>query len=174
MNCEAIAVPRRMLAIPRLKMPLMKPWRKWNKPRVVGDLSGNLKLKNVTQANGSTLNPQPSAGFSTIPEMTLTITPSGKNNVYLSFVMPVFAPTGSTVSGAIFQFFKDGAGIGSQYTVTLQENASNNTGCTVTMTFIDSLPTNASHTYTVQWKTGTGGTITGSSSNRTFQAVELG
>ena len=138
------------------------------------DTNGNLILKNVAQAVGSTLNPSTtSAGFSVLAEMTITVTPSGANNVLLLFTGSFFTTTAAVPWGGVVAFFKDGVQIGPSY--SFQENTSTNSFVTVPMSWIDITPTNASHTYTVQWKDSfTPQPLVGSQANRVFQLTELG
>ena len=164
MNCEAIAVPRRMLAIPRLKMPLMKPWRKWNKPRVVGDLSGNLKLKNIAQARGGSGTSTSSATFAVVSGVTVTFTTKG-NNVLISASMTVLFNAGGTGNWAIF---RDGTQVSGIYTIVGAANAE----LTVTLEYIDS-PTAGSHTFDLRWKSISSTSMTAEGSP-SIQATELG
>lgn len=167
MNCQAaIVLPRR---IPKLWLPLVK-----KRPRIVGDLSGNLKLKNIGQPTPTTSGPaSQSMSYATIAEMTQTITTKG-NKVILTFSASVIVAVSGhgNCTGAI-AFFRDGSQVGPTFIVTVIDTGlPEQTPC---LTYIDS-PTAASHTYTVQWKcvTNTTAGIGNDTTARSFQAVELG
>jgi hypothetical protein len=127
--------------------------------------SGNLILKNVNNAAGSTSNPSTtSATYAVVPEMTQTITTKG-NLIWLTFSS---SATLSSAGAGDFAFFKDGVQISQDYSMQVASLL------IVALTFMDN-PTAASHTYDVRWKVTIGGnTLSAPGTARTFQVVELG
>lgn len=140
------------------------------------DSSGNLKLKNIVNAVGSTSGPTTtSTTFVTIPEMTATITTKG-NKVLITF-SGTFLFSGTLTSGLITAFaaiFKDGVQV-SGWSAHAVFPTTALGSFTLALSFVDS-PTATSHTYDVRWSMGSGSslTLTGVSTNRQLQVVELG
>jgi hypothetical protein len=134
------------------------------------DSSGNLLLKNVSQAVGSTSSPSTSsASYSTIPEMSVTATTQG-NKVSIKF-------SGSfgnnfTNSPLIVQIalFRDGSQITTDYEFTVELSRI----VLVALNF-DDTPTAASHTYTVAWAVPSAASgIFAFQTARSLQMTELG
>lgn len=164
MNCEAaIIVPSRTPRLPWL--PLVEKARRRHKPRIVGDMSGNLKLKNINSVVGSTSSPTTSSTtFATVPEMTVSITTKG-NKVLLLFSATI---TCNNSQFADFQFFRDGVGIGE-----FIETSVNTNELSLSMQYSDS-PSAASHTFDVRWSVQGGALLKALGVLRQFQVVELG
>lgn len=144
------------------------------------DAVGNLLLKNIASAVGTTASPnQGSSTYAVVPEMSITANFKG-NPVLLNF-SGTFLITGSG-SGAFqnkFAIFKDGSQLTQDYGSDIPTDELNfNFG--VAITFIDT-PTAGSHTYDVRWAysgVGTahlqGGSSLASGKTRSLQVVELG
>jgi hypothetical protein len=141
------------------------------------DSAGNIKLKNVNDAVGSTAGPSTSSTtYAVVPEMTQTLTFKG-NKVLLVFTCSckIF---GSTVQSGNFAFFKDGVQLSQDYTLSDGFVVG---GAVITqvvqlvgVTFIDA-PSAGSHTYDVRFCVGnTSWTLQCTGYARRFQIVELG
>lgn len=163
---------RELAIIPKLWLPLEKPRRR--KSRIVGDLSGNLILKNISSPTPTTSGPATtSTTYATIAEMTTTITTRGNKILLLFSASVVVANSGHGNCTAAIAFFRDGTQVGPTFIVTVID-----TGLpeqTPGFTFID-LPTAASHTYDVRWKVESNTTagIGNDTTARSFQVTELG
>jgi hypothetical protein len=139
------------------------------------DSSGNLLLKNKTQASGSTFGPTTSStSFSTMPEMSVTITTKG-NNVLLLFSGSFIAHLGTgTFCVAILQVFRDGVALSVQF---LQDIRIDGQTFTVSMSHLDAGASAGSHTYDVRWEVNNNSNsqfLSAQGTNRAFQVVELG
>lgn len=141
------------------------------------DGSGNLKLKNINDASGTTSGPSTNGtGYVVVPEMTLTFTTKG-NKVLLVFTcaLGLFSSVDATPSGNL-AFFRDGVQISADYLIESTQTANGSIAYTTLagLSLIDS-PTAASHTYTVQWKTTSANdNLKALGTGRRFQAIELG
>lgn len=129
------------------------------------DASGNVILKNVAQAPGTTSGgTSSSTSYSVIPDMSVTVTTKG-NRVLIAFSGIC---TGDVNHMFFFALFKDGT----QLTPDYQFGA--NSTFTAALTWLDS-PTAASHTYDMRYKTGNASFPVGvSGTSRALQLVELG
>ncbi|HEV2194031.1 MAG TPA: hypothetical protein VGR55_00475 [Candidatus Acidoferrum sp.] len=145
----------------------------------VSDTSGNLQLKNVVTATGTTTSPSTtSTSFATIAEMTITKTFKG-NPVIIVFTAPLnlqtMTGTNQLCSVAIF---KDGSQLSQEYQFTCGFTGTSTVVTNYELPFVVSYldqPTAASHTYTIQWRiTNTGPTLFNLGTARTMQIVELG
>lgn len=150
-------------------------WDSTTQKSAAVDSSGNLLLKNIAQTTATTANPTTtSTSFAIVPEMTLTITTTGANKVLLLFTCVIGVPAGTTTFEVSFGFFKDGTQIGATYTMASIENNTSSSLYTISMQLMDS-PSNASHTYTVQWKNVFGApSIEALQTYRSLQLTELG
>lgn len=138
-------------------------WTSGTQKTAAVDVSGNLLLKNIVTAVGTTASPSTASGsFSVIPEMTQTITTKG--NKVLCIFNGQFSITAGVGDIAIF---RDGVQIS---IVTVGSGAS---AFSIPLSVMDVVAA-GSHTYDVRWFTNGGGTLTSSGTNRTFQVVELG
>ena len=139
----------------------------------VGDTSGNLILKNVTQAKGTTTNPQTTSSvYAVVPELTLTVTTKG-NQVLVIFSCSVFVAAGSAEWGVSFAIFKDGSQLSGDYAFQARQDASQQSLATATAQYLDA-PTAASHTYDVRWKALFTTAVTATGTDRSIQLTELG
>jgi len=150
-------------------------WDSTTQKSAAVDSSGNLILKNKSNAVGSTSTPSTSStSFAVIPEMTLTITTNG-NKVLINFSATADI-LGSTVTAtAIFAIFRDGIQL-SQNMEQQFTSANMAVWANMAITFIDA-PSAGSHTYDIRWRVGSGSagtTITSLGTSRTLQVVELG
>src|SRR5258708_668371 len=110
------------------------------------DGNGNVLLKNINNAVGTTNNPTTSAAtFATIPAMAVTIT-TKRNNVLIAFSVAFSINT--TTLTCTLPVFLDGVQVSKE-----MDFGTANTGVTldVPITYIDS-PSAASHTYDIRWK----------------------
>jgi len=165
---EPIIIP------PTIIVPKFVPPGRRRCPRAVGDLAGNVKLKNINDAVASTISPSTSSStYVVISEMTLTFTTKG-NKVILLFESAItMTTTGTQLSGNI-ALFKDGSQLSPDYLVTITQTGSENLVFTISVGFIDN-PTAASHTYDDGFESGVGApTVVAFGTARRFQAVELG
>jgi len=149
-------------------------WASTTQKNAAVDSSGNLLLKNVNDAVGTTSGPTTtSTTYAVIPEMTQTITFKG-NKVLLVFTASMWSIDSPVNNVAIF---KDGTQLSTDYEFdpgTAGSSALANHKLIVGITFIDS-PSAASHTYDVRWKVGTSGKFFEAvGTARRFQIVELG
>jgi hypothetical protein len=130
------------------------------------DSGGNLLLKNINGVVGVTSSPTTSsAAFTTIPEMTATLTTKG-NKILLLF-SGSFKCNNPGIA-CQFAFFRDGIQIGQWVEYTI-----GTTDVVVSLQYVDS-PSAASHTFDVRWETNSLDILTAMSTLRQFQAVELG
>lgn len=133
------------------------------------DGNGNLLLKNLLSAVGTTSNPATSSlTYSVIPEMTLTGTTFG-NKVMIIFTAVMQAP----FQGGFVAIFRDGSQITTDF-----ESASVVNGVTSVqlsgLTFLDN-PSAASHTYDIRYKAVNVANAFGMSGTaRTLQVLEMG
>lgn len=137
------------------------------------DVNGNLLLKNISNAVGTTPSPSTtSTSYVVIPEMTLTLTTKG-NKVIIIFTGNV----NTTATICALAIFKDGVQLSADFEVSTA-GLSGTGGVLVwqhvVIADIDT-PTAASHTYDIRWKTeAAGNTIQSLHVGRTLQVVELG
>lgn len=131
------------------------------------DSTGNLILKNKANATASTSSANTTSNvYSVCPDMAVTITTKG-NKVLMNFTGAFSMSLTSTP--CYFSFFRDGVQISPEFTLT----PANTLIFSHAMSFIDSSPSAASHTYDVRWRVSSG-TLAIAGTARAMQVVELG
>ena len=136
------------------------------------DTDGNLLLKNVVSAVGTTSGPTKvlAGGFTVIPEMTKTFTAKG-NPVIMFFDSMFSVSGGGAVTTLDLQFFKGGVALGRK----IRRAIPTGTEVLIHIARIDPASPSASVTYDMRWDVvGGTGTVTAVGTDREIQVVELG
>lgn len=147
----------------------------------VSDTSGNLQLKNIGDAVGTTVGPSTtSTTYAVLAEMTQTLTFAG-NKVLLIFTTSLNLQSNTTDTNPAIAIFKDGVQLSQDYLMS-----GGHTGASTSVafwefpfavSFIDH-PSAGSHTYDIRWKLNSSpspsGTLFQLGTNRRFQITELG
>lgn len=143
-------------------------WETATQKAAAVDSSGNLLLKNIAQANGTTASPTTASAVpAQVPELTATVTTKG-NYVFLSFTVGF---SNDTTGGSVFfKLYVDGVSTGEEYLGSSPIISQNETVAGSWMVH----PSAASHSFAVYWWVTVGTTCTCNGTNRTLEVVELG
>lgn len=147
--------------------------------------TGNVLLKNITQALGTTSNPTTTSGtYATIPEMTLTVASKG-NPMLVTFSGSFLLNNSSTTTQVTAEvaLFRGSTQITPAPGYFVSCGLANTSptsvsttgfGAPITITFLDQ-PGVGTFTWTIKWNIFNGtGTFESVGTVRTFQIVELG
>lgn len=127
------------------------------------DASGNILLKNISQAVGSTSGPTTSSiTYGDLAEMTVTITTKGNP------ILVIFSGVASTNGVGYYTVVLDGSIISPEFTTAATS------AIPISLTYLDQ-PAAGAHTYKIQFKTdNVAHNFTFAGVQRTLQVLELG
>jgi hypothetical protein len=153
---------------------LNRIWQSQTMRDAAVDSSGNLLLKNIEKADGTTSNPTTnSSTFVDLPEMAKTFTTKG-NTILVTFSGQFQRTSGVdevTLATVEIRVTRDGTPVGK---VANQSVWKLNSRVGLSITVLDDGASAASHTYKIQWRAPNGFVTKASGTDRGMQAVELG